>query len=297
MNKGIDQQYLELLQKIMNEGVDRNDRTGTGTKSIFWYQMRCNLADGFPLLTTKKVFLKGIIHELLRFLKGDTNIKYLVDNDVHIRDDRPYQAYTKKMEGKENILSQPEFIQKIKEDDNFAREWWSLGPVYGYQRRNFNNEWIDQIQNVIDTIKKNPISRRILVVTYNPVQADQMALSPCHMMFQFYVADGKLSCQMYQRSADVFLGVPFNIASYALLTMMMAQVTWLQAWEFIHVLGDTHIYHNHFEQVKEQLSRTPKSLPTMKINPEVTDLFAFTYEDFTLEGYDPWPAIKAPIAV
>ena len=298
-------QYLSLLEKIMNEGVDRQDRTWTWTRSIFGHQMRFDISEKFPLLTTKKVFLKWIIHELLRFLSGNTNIKYLVDNDVHIWDDWPYSKYKKEMEtlkdGKmENdgwFLSQKEFIEKIKSDSDFAKEWGDLWPVYWYQWRNFNSQGVDQIQNVINTIKKNPDSRRILVVTYNPVQADQMMLPPCHMMFQFYVANGKLSCQMYQRSADVFLWVPFNIASYALLTMMMAQVCDLKPWEFIHTLWDTHIYHNHFEQVREQLSRTTKELPVMKINPEVKDLFAFKYEDFTLEGYDPWPAIKAPIAV
>ena len=288
-----EQQYLDLLQKIMDEWVDKGDRTGTGTRSIFWYQMRFDLSQGFPLLTTKKVFLRGIIHELLWFLRGETNIKYLVDNDVHIWDEWPYKAYVQK--GGE--LSQTDFIASIKADADFAKQWGDLGPVYGYQWRNFNNEGVDQVKNVIETLKKNPNSRRMLVVTYNPVQADSMLLPPCHMMFQFYVANGKLSCQMYQRSADTFLGVPFNIASYALLTMMIAQVVGLEAGEFIHVLGDTHIYSNHFEQVKEQLTRTPRPLPTMKLNPEAKDLFSFTYEDFTLEGYDPYPTIKAPIAV
>lgn len=255
--------------------------------------MRFDLSQGFPLLTTKKVFLRGIIHELLWFLRGETNIKYLVDNDVHIWDEWPYKAYVQK--GGE--LSQTDFIASIKADADFAKQWGDLGPVYGYQWRNFNNEGVDQVKNVIETLKKNPNSRRMLVVTYNPVQADSMLLPPCHMMFQFYVANGKLSCQMYQRSADTFLGVPFNIASYALLTMMIAQVVGLEAGEFIHVLGDTHIYSNHFEQVKEQLTRTPRPLPTMKLNPEAKDLFSFTYEDFTLEGYDPYPTIKAPIAV
>lgn len=288
-----EQQYLDLLQKIMDEWVDKGDRTGTGTRSIFGYQMRFDLSQGFPLLTTKKVFLRGIIHELLWFLRGETNIKYLVDNDVHIWDEWPYKAYVQKG----GTLSQVDFIASIKADADFAKQWGDLGPVYGYQWRNFNNEWVDQVKNVIETLKKNPNSRRMLVVTYNPVQADSMLLPPCHMMFQFYVANGKLSCQMYQRSADTFLGVPFNIASYALLTMMIAQVVGLEAGEFIHVLWDTHIYSNHFEQVKEQLTRTPRPLPTMKLNPEAKDLFTFKYEDFTLEGYDPYPTIKAPIAV
>lgn len=264
-----------------------------GTRSIFGHQMRFDLSEGFPLLTTKKVFLKGIIHEVLWFLSGETNIKYLVDNDVHIWDEWPYKKYTQ--QGGE--LSQTDFIVRIKEDEEFARTQGDLGPVYGYQWRNFNNEGIDQVKNVVETLKKNPNSRRMLVVTYNPSQADNMLLPPCHMMYQFYVANGKLSCQMYQRSADTFLGVPFNIASYALLTMMIAQVVGLEPGEFIHVLGDTHIYSNHFDQVREQLSREPRPLPTMKLNPEVKDLFAFKYDDFTLEGYDSWPTIKAPIAV
>ncbi|MFA6090349.1 MAG: thymidylate synthase [Candidatus Gracilibacteria bacterium] len=288
-----EQQYLDLLQKIMDTGADKGDRTGTGTRSIFGHQMRFDLSEGFPLLTTKKVFLKGIIHELLWFLRGETNIKYLVDNDVHIWDEWPYKAYVQKG----GLLSQLDFTTSIKSDADFAKQWGDLGPVYGFQWRNFNNEGVDQVKNVVETLKKNPNSRRMLVVTYNPVQADSMLLPPCHMMYQFYVANGKLSCQMYQRSADTFLGVPFNIASYALLTMMIAQVVGLEPGEFIHVLGDTHIYSNHFEQVKEQLSREMRPLPTMKLNPEVKDLFSFKYEDFTLEGYDPHPSIKAPIAV
>jgi thymidylate synthase len=296
-------QYLWLLEKILNEWVDKQDRTWTGTRSIFGYQMRFDLSEWFPLLTTKKVFLKWIIHELLWFIAWDTNIKYLVDNDVHIWDARPYKEYKNKIEILKNwdiktwLLSQKEFIEKIKSDSDFAKEWWDLWPIYWYQWRNFNSQWVDQIKNVIDTIKNNPNSRRMLVVTYNPVQADQMMLPPCHIMFQFYVVNEKLSCQMYQRSADVFLWVPFNIASYALLTMMIAQVCWLEAWEFIHTLGDTHIYSNHFEQVKEQISREPKILPKMKININVKSLFDFKYEDFVLEWYDPWPSIKAPIAV
>ncbi len=291
-------QYLDLLKQIKETGTDKGDRTGTGTRSLFGAQMRFDLNAGFPLLTTKKVFLKGIIHELLWFLAGDTNIKYLVDNDVHIWDAWPYAEYKKKMGVDDShLLSQEEFIQKIKEDQDFANKWGDLGPVYGYQWRNFNSQGIDQIQNVVDTLKKNPDSRRILVVTYNPVQADSMMLPPCHALFQFYVANNKLSCQMYQRSADVFLGVPFNIASYALLTMMIAQVTDLELGDFVHTFGDVHIYKNHFEQVDLQLSRTPKKLPTMKINKEVKDIFAFKYEDFILEDYESYPSIKAPIAV
>lgn len=292
----VDKQYLDLLRKIMQEWVQKGDRTGTGTTSIFGHQMRFDLSKGFPLLTTKKVFLKGIIHELLWFLAWETNIKYLVDNDVHIRDARPYDAY-KKAGMPAGEMDEKTFITKIKEDGDFAKQYGDLGPVYGYQWRNFNSQNIDQIQKVIDTIKTNPNSRRILVITYNPVQADSMLLPPCHMMFQFYVADGKLSCQMYQRSADVFLGVPFNIASYALLTMMMAQVTGLEAGEFIHVLGDAHIYSNHIDQVNEQLSRDARDLPTMTLNPAIINLFDFSYDDFTLTWYDPHPTIKAPIAV
>ena len=264
------QQYLDLLKKIMNEGAVKTDRTGTGTKSIFGYQMRFNLADGFPLLTTKKVFTRGIIEELLWFLAGDTNKKHLQEKNVHIWDEWG--------------------------DD----ETGELGPVYGHQWRawdTYDGGHIDQIANVVDLIKNHPDSRRILVNAWNVAQVDQMALPPCHCLFQFYVADGKLSCQLYQRSADVFLGVPFNIASYALLTRMLAQVCGLEPGEFVHTTGDTHLYLNHMEQVKEQLSRTPRPLPTMKLNPEVKDIFSFKVEDFTLEGYDPWPAIKAPVAV
>ncbi len=254
----------------MKDGAVKTDRTGTGTKSIFGYQMRFNLADGFPLLTTKKVFTRGIIEELLWFLKGDTNKKHLQEKNVHIWDEWG--------------------------DD----ETGELGPVYGHQWRawdTYDGGHIDQIANVVDLIKNHPDSRRILVNAWNVAQVDQMALPPCHCLFQFYVANGKLSCQLYQRSADVFLGVPFNIASYALLTMMLAQVCGLEPGEFVHTTGDTHLYLNHMEQVKEQLSRTPRPLPVMHINPEVKDIFSFKVEDFTLEGYDPWPAIKAPVAV
>ena len=262
-------QYLDLLRHVMENGVDKGDRTGTGTRSVFGYQMRFNLEDGFPVLTTKKLHLRSIIHELLWFLSGDTNIKYLHDNGVTIWDE-------------------------------WADENGDLGPVYGYQWRSWpnpNGEDIDQIAQVVNSLKNNPDSRRHIVSAWNPAEVDQMALPPCHSLFQFYVADGRLSCQLYQRSADLFLGVPFNIASYALLTMMMAQVTGLKVGEFVHTLGDVHIYSNHFEQVKEQLSREPRALPVMKINPDVNSIFDFKYEDFTLEGYDPHPTIKAPIAV
>ncbi|MCB9799170.1 MAG: thymidylate synthase [Candidatus Omnitrophica bacterium] len=262
-------QYLQLLQHILDHGEKKEDRTGVGTISTFGYQMRFDLNDGFPLLTTKKVHLKSVIHELIWFLSGDTNIKYLKDNGVSIWDE-------------------------------WANENGDLGPVYSKQWRGFEGaggKTVDQIQNVIDLLKNNSDSRRILVSAWNPAEIDQMALPPCHCLFQFYVQSGKLSCQLYQRSADVFLGVPFNIASYALLTMMMAQVTGLNPGEFIHTFGDVHIYSNHMEQVKLQLSRSPRTLPVMKINPDVKNLFDFKYEDFTIEGYDPHPAIKAPVAV
>ena len=262
-------QYLDLLRHIRENGVMKEDRTGTGTQSVFGYQMRFNLADGFPLLTTKKVHLKSIIYELLWFISGDTNIKYLKDHGVTIWDE-------------------------------WADADGNLGPVYGHQWRSWpapDGRTIDQLSQVIDTIKRNPDSRRMLVTAWNPGEVDNMALPPCHCLFQFYVADGKLSCQLYQRSADVFLGVPFNIASYALLTMMIAQECGLQPGEFVHTTGDTHIYKNHFDQVALQLSREPKKLPVMKLNPDVKSVFDFKYEDFTLEGYDPWPAIKAPVAV
>ncbi|MDE6117979.1 MAG: thymidylate synthase [Duncaniella sp.] len=262
-------QYLDLLNKIMEEGVDRGDRTGTGTRSIFGYQMRFDLRDGFPLLTTKKLHLKSIIYELLWFLKGDTNVKYLQEHGVRIWNE-------------------------------WARPDGSLGHVYGYQWRSwpdYNGGHIDQIKEVIETIRNNPESRRIIVSAWNVADLPDMALPPCHLLFQFYVADGRLSLMLYQRSADCFLGVPFNIASYALLLMMVAQVTGLEPGEFVHTLGDTHIYHNHFEQVKEQLSRTPGALPKMKINPDVKDIFDFKYEDFELVDYVAQPHIKAQVAV
>jgi thymidylate synthase len=263
------EQYHKLLQHILDTGAVKTDRTGTGTSSVFGYQMRFNLADGFPVITTKKLHLKSIIHELLWFLQGDTNIKYLKDNGVSIWDD-------------------------------WADENGNLGPVYGYQWRNWptpDGGHVDQIKNLIDQIKSKPDSRRLIVSAWNVADVDKMALPPCHCLFQFYVADGKLSCQLYQRSADVFLGVPFNIASYALLTMMVAQVCGLQAGEFIHTFGDAHLYSNHIEQAQLQLSRDIRPLPTMKINPEVKDIFGFTFEDFTLENYDPHPHIKAAVAV
>ena len=273
------QQYLDLIRHIQTNGVTKTDRTGTGTKSVFGYQMRFDLSKGFPMVTTKKLHLKSIIHELLWFLKGDTNIVYLQENGVRIWNE-------------------------------WADENGNLGPVYGHQWRNWNSEEIDQIKDIIHTLKTNPDSRRMLVSAWNPsvlpdtsksfaenVANNKAALPPCHAFFQFYVADGKLSCQLYQRSADVFLGVPFNIASYALLTMMMAQVCELEAGDFVHTFGDAHIYSNHKEQIELQLTRTPRSLPTMRINPEVKDLFAFTYDDFELLDYNPHPLIKGAVAI
>jgi len=305
-----DNEYLSLMQRILDHGELKEDRTGTGTKSIFGTQMRFDLQKFFPLLTTKKVFMKSILHELIWFLKGSTNIEYLVQNGVHIWSEWPYKAYLKKL-GKEipDTASDEwktglkKYEDNVANDSVFAKEHGELGPVYGYQWRNWpapNGEHVDQISKVIDQIKNNPNSRRIIVSAWNVGQIDEMAksgLPPCHCLFQFYVAGGKLSCQLYQRSADFFLGVPFNIASYALLVMMMAQVTGLELGEFIWTGGDTHLYTNHFEQAKEQLVRDPKTPPQLKINPDVKDLFDFKYEDFEVVDYDPHPYIKAPIAV
>ena len=296
-------QYLDLLTRIKTEGAVKTDRTGTGTKSVFGHQMRFDISQGFPLLTTKKVFLKGIIHELLWFLNGDTNIKYLVDNGVHIWDNDAYRYYNE-LCVKEGVLpvAMEEFLRAAQEGIDSPIEGYKFGDlnhVYGYQWRSWprpNGEVIDQIQQTVDLIKNSPDSRRIIVSAWNVADVEKMALPPCHTLFQFYVADGKLSCMLYQRSADTFLGVPFNIASYALLTMMMAQVCGLEPGEFVHTLGDTHLYLNHLEQVDEQLSRTPRTLPTMRLNPEVKSIFDFKYEDFTLEGYDPYPTIKAPMS-
>lgn len=303
-------QYLDLLRDIKENGSTKTDRTGTGTKSVFGRQIRFDLAKGFPAVTTKKLFLRGIIHELLWFLQGDSNLEYLVKNDVHIWDEWPYRAYlqstgqivpdSKSEEWKSGLQ---EFTETIKNDHEFAIKYGELGPIYGYQWRHWpdgKGGEIDQIQEVIDTLKNSPDSRRIIVSAWNVADIKEMAkagLPPCHTLFQFYVIDGKLSCQLYQRSADTLLGVPFNIASYALLTMMIAQVTGLGLGEFVHTFGDTHIYLNHLEQVNLQLSRTPKPLPKMIINPNVKSIFDFKIDDFTLEGYDPDPAIKAPIAV
>ena len=296
-------QYLDLLARIKNEGIVKSDRTGTGTRSVFGHQMRFNLAEGFPLLTTKKVFLKGIIHELLWFLAGDTNIKYLVDNGVHIWDNDAYRYYNE-LCIRHGVLpvSMETFLEAAQQRIASPIEGYTFGDlnhVYGYQWRSWpkpDGSHIDQIRQVIDTIKRNPDSRRMIVSAWNVAEVEDMALPPCHVLFQFYVADGRLSCQLYQRSADTFLGVPFNIASYALLTMMIAQECGLQAGEFIHTLGDTHLYLNHMEQVEEQLAREPRKLPTMRLNPDVKSVFDFRFEDFCLEGYDPHPAIKAPMS-
>ncbi|ODV13196.1 MAG: thymidylate synthase [Thiobacillus sp. SCN 64-317] len=261
--------YLDLMRHVLEHGARKDDRTGTGTLSVFGWQTRYDLADGFPLVTTKKCHLRSIIHELLWFLQGDTNIRYLKENGVSIWDE-------------------------------WADEHGNLGPVYGHQWRSWpkpDGGTIDQISDVVKTLRSNPDSRRIIVSAWNVADLDRMALAPCHAFFQFYVADGKLSCQLYQRSADIFLGVPFNIASYALLTLMMAQVTGLKPGDFVHTLGDAHLYLNHLDQAREQLARAPRPLPTMTLNPEVKDIFAFRFEDFTLGGYDPHPAIKAPVAV
>jgi len=262
-------QYLDLMKHVLDNGAQKHDRTGTGTLSVFGYQMRFNLQDGFPLVTTKKLHLKSIIHELIWFLQGDTNIAYLKEHGVRIWDE-------------------------------WADEQGNLGPVYGYQWRSWpkpDGGHIDQITQVVNQIKNNPDSRRIMVSAWNVADVEKMALPPCHSLFQFYVADGKLSCQLYQRSADIFLGVPFNIASYALLTMMMAQVCNLKPGDFVHTFGDAHLYNNHIEQANLQLSREPHPLPTMKINPDVKNIFQFKFEDFTLENYDPWPHIKGAVAV
>lgn len=286
-------QYKELLERVLAEGKKKEDRTGTGTISVFGHQMRFRLDDGFPLLTTKKVFLKGIIHELLWFIKGETNIKYLVDNGVKIWNEWPYEIFKKS--DAFNGESLEEFVEKVRTDDEFARVHGNLGPVYGKQWRNFCG--VDQLSELISQIKANPDSRRLIMSAWNPSELTDMALPPCHCFMQFYVSDGRLSCQLYQRSGDIFLGVPFNIASYALFTMMIAQVCGLKLGDFVHTLGDAHIYTNHLEQVRLQLSREERALPTMRINPDVKDIFSFKYEDFTLENYDPHPAIKGAVAV
>jgi thymidylate synthase len=294
------------MRHVKNNGIRKEDRTGTGTISVFGYQMRFNLNEGFPLVTTKKVHLKSIIYELLWFIQGDTNIKFLVKNGVNIWNDWPFQNWLKetKQDKEYSMYSQAwrdkmkEFIERIKEDKKFSDQYGDLGPVYGQQWRNFQG--IDQLNGLINDINKSPDSRRLIISAWNPRDIPVMeksGLPPCHTLFQFYVAEGKLSCQLYQRSADVFLGVPFNIASYALLTMMIAQATGLKLGDFVHTFGDAHLYVNHLEQVEEQLSRKPHALPSMQINPLVTNIFDFQYIDFQLNNYDPQPAIPARVAV
>ncbi|MFA7376714.1 MAG: thymidylate synthase [Acholeplasmataceae bacterium] len=286
-------QYLDLCQHVLDFGVDKSDRTGTGTRSVFGYQMRFNLANGFPLLTTKRVYLKAIIHELLWFINGDTNIKYLVDNDVKIWNEWPYELFKKSVDYRNESMD--EFVNKIKEDVDFAKKYGELGPVYGKQWRDFFG--VDQIKQVIKQIKETPDSRRIIISAWNPSQLDQMALPPCHAFMQFYVVNNKLSLQLYQRSGDIFLGIPFNIASYSLLLMMIAQVCDLEAGEFIHTIGDAHIYHNHFEQIQTQLKREPRKLPKMQLNKSVKSIFDFKFDDFVLTDYNPHKAIKGVVAV
>ena len=286
-------QYLDLCRYILENGHQKADRTGTGTISVFGYQMRFNLSEGFPLLTTKRVHLKSIIHELLWFISGSTNIRPLVLNDVRIWNDWPYAKYSKSKDSQGETIE--EFAEKIKNDEKFAEVWGDLGPVYGKQWRNFDG--VDQLSNLIKEIKTNPNSRRLIISAWNPKEVADMALPPCHSFMQFYVNEGKLSCQLYQRSGDVFLGVPFNIASYSLFTMMIAQVCGLEPGDFVHTLGDAHIYLNHLEQVNRQLKRTPRPLPQMKINPNVKSIFDFKYEDFELVGYDPYKGIKGKVAV
>ena len=311
-SKHADESYIELLEHIVQNGTLKTDRTGTGTKSVLGYQMRYNLEDSFPLLTTKKVPIKAIIHELLWFMRGDTNLKYLADNNVHIWDEWPYKSYLirnnlpiAKTNSEEWNAGIKEFIEKIKTDEAFAKDYGNLGPIYGYQWRNWpapNGKHIDQLQNVIEEIKNNPDSRRLIVSAWNVADIDEMAkagLPPCHCLFQFYVADGKLSCQLYQRSCDVFLGVPFNIASYSLLIMIIAQICGLKPGEFVWTGGDVHLYSNHMEQTNLQLSRKNdiRPLPMMKINPAKNKLEDFVIEDFELINYNPHDAIRAPIAV
>jgi thymidylate synthase len=308
----VDLIYLDLIERIKREGVKKTDRTGTGTLSLLGHQMRFDLSKGFPLLTTKKLPIKSIIHELIWFLRGDTNLKYLADNNVHIWDEWPYKSYlirnnihVPKTGSDEWNTGIKEFVERIKTDESFAKDYGNLGPIYGYQWRNWpapNGEHIDQLKNVIEQIKSSPDSRRLIVSAWNVADIDEMAkagLPPCHCLFQFYVADGKLSCQLYQRSCDTFLGVPFNIASYALLTMIIAQVTGLQPGEFVWTGGDTHLYLNHLEQADLQLSRKDdiRPMPTMKINGDKKNVEDFTIEDFELVDYNPHDSIKAPIAV
>lgn len=306
-------QYLDLLRDIRDNGVGKDDRTGTGTRSVFGRQLRFNLSEGFPAVTTKKLYMKSIVHELLWFLAGDNNIEYLVQNGVNIWNEWPYRNYVQQTTGRTVTAEETRseawqtgmkaFVDRVATDHDFAVKWGGLGPVYGYQWRHWpdgKGGEIDQISRAIDTLTHNPTSRRIIVSAWNVADIDEMAIAglpPCHTMFQFNVRDGYLDCQLYQRSADMFLGVPFNIASYALLTSMMAQVTGLKPGEFVHTFGDAHIYNNHIDQVNEQLSREPLPLPTLSLNPKVKNIFDFKYEDIELENYQSHPAIKAPIAV
>lgn len=285
--------YLDMCLDILTNGTKKSDRTNTGTISMFGYQVKYDLSEGFPLLTTKKVHLKSIIYELLWFISGDTNIRYLVLNGVNIWNEWPYDNYKKSPDYKNETLK--EFVEKIKNDEEFANKYGNLGPVYGSQWRNFNG--IDQISELINGLKNNPDSRRHIISAWNPAEIKDMMLPPCHAFMQFYVNDNKLSLQLYQRSADIFLGVPFNIASYSLFLMMVAQVTNLEVGEFIHTMGDAHIYLNHVEQINLQLTRTPKKLPKMVINKDIVNITDFKYEDFTLEDYDPYPIIKGVVAV
>ena len=290
-------QYHDLMDRVLREGIDKSDRTGTGTRSVFGHQMRFDLAEGFPMITTKKLHLKSILHELIWFISGDTNIRYLCQNGVRIWDDWPFATYSKSAEY--DGIDMKEFAARIAMDADFAAKWGNLGPVYGYQWRFWPgpNGPVDQLRDVLEGIRRNPDGRRHIVSAWNPGYIDQMALPPCHAFFQFYVADGRLSCQLYQRSADIFLGVPFNIASYALLIHMMAQDLGLQVGDFVHSLGDAHIYSNHTDQVRLQLSRDLRPLPTLSLNPTVKSLFDFRYEDVALLNYDPHPHIPAPVAV
>lgn len=289
--------YHELIERVLAEGVKKEDRTGTGTLSVFGHQMRFNLQEGFPMMTTKKLHLKSILHELIWFIRGETNIRYLCQHGVRIWDDWPYAKYKASADFQgEDIRA---FAARVAEDSAFAAQWGELGPVYGHQWRSWPgpNGAVDQLKQVLEDLRKNPDSRRHIVSAWNPGYIDQMALPPCHAFFQFYVADGKLSCQLYQRSADIFLGVPFNIASYALLVHFMARDLGLEVGDFVHTLGDAHIYSNHIDQVKLQISRELRALPSLWLNPEVTSLFDFTYDDVRLDGYDPHPHIAGAVAV
>ena len=290
-------QYHELMERVLREGSDKSDRTGTGTRSVFGHQMRFDLAEGFPMITTKKLHLKSILHELIWFISGDTNIRYLCQNGVRIWDDWPFATYSKSADY--DGIDMKEFAARIAEDADFAAQWGDLGPVYGFQWRFWPGPEgpVDQLRNLLEGIRSNPDGRRHIVSAWNPGYIDQMALPPCHAFFQFYVADGRLSCQLYQRSADIFLGVPFNIASYALLIHMMAQDLGLKVGDFVHSLGDAHIYSNHTDQVRLQLSRDLRPLPTLSLTPSVKSLFDFRYEDVALLDYDPHPHIPAPVAV